>query len=118
MVRFLLRALGLLFIAAALLAVVLDAARSIAASAVTLTSVEGVWFGVDPASLVAVEQFIRLRAAEAGAQPALDWILAAPASVVLTTVGFLLVLVGAPRGRRAALRANDDGSPRAAGDLP
>ena len=39
MVRFLLRALGLLFIAAALLAVVLDAARSIAASAVTLTSV-------------------------------------------------------------------------------
>src|SRR6185295_16015839 len=116
MVRFVLRALGLLFIAAALLAVVFDAARSIAASAPTLTSFETAWFALDPASLAAFELFVRIRAGEAGAEPVVAWILAAPASAVLTAAGFILVLVGAPRGR-TPVRANSESGPRAAGDL-
>ena len=118
MVRFVLRALGLVLIAAALLAVVFDAARSIAASALTLTSFETAWLAIDPASLVAFEQFVRVQAGDAAAEPVVVWILAAPASAALTLVGFALVLIGAPRGRRRAANASNESGPRAAGDLP
>ena len=122
MVRFLSRALGLLLLAAALVAVVIDTARSIAASAPTLTSFETAWFALDPASFSAAEQFIRVRAAAAvgdpASEPVISWVLAAPASAVLTVAGFLLVLAGAARRRRLPNSRSPESGARAAGDLP
>ena len=121
MIRLVFRALGLVVIAAALMAVVIDAARSIAASAPALTSVEAAWFVVHPASLTATETFIRAQAGAVGGpatEPVINWLLAAPASAVLTTAGFLLLLLGAVPNTRRPARPDHDSGVHAAGDTP
>jgi hypothetical protein len=122
MIRLVFRALGLVLIAAALAAVVIDAARSIAASAPALTSTEAAWFALHPASLVATETFIRVQAGSVGGdsavQPVISWVLAAPASAVLAIAGFLLLLLGAARNARRPARPDHDSGVPAAGDTP
>jgi len=122
MIRLVFRALGLVLIAAALMAVIIDAARSIAASALALTSMEAAWLVVHPASLTATETFIRAQAGAVGGGPAtepvINWLLAAPASAVLTTAGFLLLLLGAVPNTRRQARPDHDSGVHAAGDTP
>jgi hypothetical protein len=105
MIRFALRLVGLLLVAAALGVVAVDAARSIAASAVTLTELEPVWFALNPESLARFEEFVQIRLAPTlGAwvwNPVATTVLTGPLLAELAIAGFLLLLVAAPRRRPA-----------------
>jgi hypothetical protein len=104
MIRLALRGFGMVLIAAALAAVTVDAARSIAASMVTLTELEPVWFSLSPESLARFQEFVQIRLVP----PLGSWVwnpvtttfLTGPVSVELAILGFLLLLLGVPRPRR------------------
>ena len=104
MIRLAFRALGLLFVAAALGAVIMDGARSIAASAVTLTALEPFWLSVHPASFGWFREFVLVRLAPTVGEwiwsPLTTGVLASPVSVAFAGLGFLALVVGA--GRRPA----------------
>jgi hypothetical protein len=99
--RLLSRSLGFVLLAAALAAIAIDAARSIAASAVTLTELGPAWSAVNAASLAA---FRRMVVPNGGAS-LWDWIVTSilmlPLSVALTIAGFAFIFLGAPRPRAA-----------------
>ena len=87
MIRFLIRTLGLLFLAAAFVFLVYDGTQSISASQLVYTKVSDVWPLVHAASYQQLQPWIESHA---------RWILDAPAAVVLAIVGVLLI----PLGRR------------------
>lgn len=102
MIRAVLRLLGWLLLAGALISVVVDGTRAIADGAFAFTSFGQTLFGV------LGERFTLLQPAiERHLHPAL-WLyvalplLVAPAALVLGGLGFLLLLVGRRRVRRAA----------------
>jgi hypothetical protein len=92
MIRFLLRALGLLFLAAAFVFLVYDGTRSIADGRLEYTDINEVWSIVHAASLQQAQQWIESHAPQ--------WVaavlLGAPAVVTLGVIGALLI----PLGRR------------------
>lgn len=96
MIRFLLRTLGLLFLAAAFLFLVYDGTRSIAANALAYTKVEEVWILIHAASLQQLQPLTEKYGTpwlwEMVVVKALD----APAFVGLGIVGALLLLLGRP----------------------
>jgi hypothetical protein len=107
MLRFLLRTLGIWLLAGALVAVVMDGARSIAASAPVLTPLAEVWRELAPASL----DQARFAVEEELALPALwDLLaagpLAAPAWLVLGALGLLFIIVGRRRRREPFVGAS------------
>jgi len=102
MLRFFARFLGFWIFAAAIVAAIVDGAKSIAASAIVVTPLSETWAAI---------------AASGGSQPpaeapqipwpldvALAWLLAAPTVGVLALVGVLLMILGAKRGRGSAHR--------------
>jgi hypothetical protein len=93
-------------LAAALAAVVMDAARSIAASAVTLTELEPIWTALSPQSLALFREFVQLRLVPVvGAwiwSPVATWLLATPVTLELMALGFLLLVAGSRKQRRSA----------------
>jgi hypothetical protein len=98
MVRGLLRFIGFWFLAAALIAAVLDGARSIAMSHLVYTPVAEAWATLFPDSLA---ELGRLVVTDLG-QPwlwtlATTWLLGAPVAVGLGLIGFLLVVAGRKR---------------------
>jgi hypothetical protein len=103
MIRFSLRLVGLVLIAAALAAVAIDAARSLAASQVMLTELEPVWFALSPESLARFQEFVQVRLTPPlGAwvwNPVTRSVLTGPLSVELAIAGFLLLLLSTPRRR-------------------
>jgi hypothetical protein len=104
MIRLLFRAIGLVFLAAALAAIVVDAARSIAGSALTLTAVGPAWFGANAESFVHLQEFVKVTLVPSLGgwvwDPLTTSILALPASVVLAVLGLACLAIGAPRRRR------------------
>jgi hypothetical protein len=104
MIRLLVRSLGLVLVVAAMAAVVADAARSIAASSVSLNEIGPTWRAINPASFQgftdAVHTQLEPNPGNWVWDPVITWLLGLPASLVLTLLGFLLVLLGAPRRRR------------------
>lgn len=98
--RFLARFVGLWLLAAALVFAVIDGARSIAGSEMSLTPLGATWSGTAPASLESVEMFFteRLGADWFWEGPAQS-VLAVPTWGVLAILGLFLVLVGRPRSR-------------------
>lgn len=97
MIRFLLRTLGLLSLAAAFVFLVYDGTRSISDSRLDLTTVEDVWSLVHPASLQKLQPFL------AGHGPHWLWdpgavsVLGAPAAAALAALGAVLILLGRRR---------------------
>jgi hypothetical protein len=101
MIRFLLRFAGFWVFAAALVAAVIDGAKSIAAAEPVLTPLGQAWSQLAPASLLEAQHAIE----EQLGQPWLwdllaEWVLAAPAWLALGVIGLILMLLGQRRRRK------------------
>jgi hypothetical protein len=96
MIRFLLRTLGLLLLAAAFVFLVYDGTRSIAASQLVYTKVEEVWSLTNAASLQRLQPWIESHGPRWLWDPVVTSVLNAPAAVALGAVGILII----PLGRR------------------
>ena len=94
MIRFLLRTLGLLFLAAAFIFLVYDGTRSIAANMLWYSKVDEIWSLVHQASLQQLQPWIEKSAPPWVWDPAVTAVLDAPATLVLAVVGAILVLLG------------------------
>lgn len=106
MIGLLSRFAGLWLIAGALVALVIDAAKTIAASKLVVTPLGLAWSNVDMASLISVQEFVQRRIeAYIGGwlwDPLIMWLLMLPTWVVLATLGFLLAYLGRRRRHRRA----------------
>ena len=94
MIRFLLRTLGLLFLAAAFVFVVYDGTKSIAANALLYSKVDEIWSLVHSPSLQQLQPFIEKNAPPWLWDPVATTILNAPAVAVFGIVGIILILLG------------------------
>ena len=101
MLRFLSRFLGYWLLAAALVAAVVDGAKSIAASAMVTTSVAETWATIR--ALLAPGEAVEAVTTSTAPWPldlAVTWVLTAPTAVIAATLGLVLLVLG--RKRRAA----------------
>jgi hypothetical protein len=94
MIRFLLRTLGLLFLAAAFIFLVYDGTRSIAANVLLYSKTDEIWSLVDTASLQQLQPSIEKNAPQWLWDPVVTTVLDAPAVVVLGIIGAILILLG------------------------
>jgi hypothetical protein len=94
MIRFLLRTLGLLFLAAAFIFLVYDGTRSIAANMLLYSKVDEIWSLVHQASLQQLQPLIEKKAPPWAWDPVMMTVLDAPATLVLALVGAILILLG------------------------
>lgn len=105
MISFLSRFLGLWLIAGALVAIVIDATKSIAASALTVTQLGVAWANVSMPSLMSAQQFVQQTIEPYTGRwlwdPLIQGLLMLPTWVVLGALGFLLTWAG--RRRRLKL---------------
>jgi hypothetical protein len=101
MLRLLSRFLGYWLLAAALVAAVVDGAKSIAASAMVTTSVAETWATIQ--ALLAPGEAVEAASSSTPPWPLdfmLNWLLTAPTAVIAATLGLVLLVLG--RKRRAA----------------
>ena len=104
MLRFIARFAGYWLIAAALVAAVVDGAKSIAASALVLTPLAETWATLSANGEGGGEAVVPPSAGAPGAEPldaVVQWLLAAPTAAVLGIIGFLLLAAGRRRRRPA-----------------
>jgi hypothetical protein len=94
MIRFLLRFIGLLCLAAAFILVIYDGTKSIAGNALFLTSVRTLWELINPASLAKLEPLIRPYVGGLLWDPLMVGFLSAPAWAVFGVLGILFMLLG------------------------
>ena len=97
MIRFFLRLLGLLSLAAAFLLIIYDGTKSIAGNAVAITTVRTLWETINAASLTALRPLIENTAGRFAWDPVFTGFLIAPSWAVLGMLGILLVLLGRKR---------------------
>jgi hypothetical protein len=94
MLRFLARFVGLWLLAGALVALVVDGAKSIAAGSVLTTPLGLLWYSVSPDSLNAAQAGIQRHVLPYLWDPVIQSILLLPAFVVFGVLGALLMLAG------------------------
>ena len=97
MFRFLFRALGLLLLAGAFIALVLDGTRSIAGNAIVVTPLGKTWTDLHSTSLQLLEAGLTRHVAEWLWDPVLLNILTSPTWLVLGILGVVLLLLGRKR---------------------
>ncbi|HVY21207.1 MAG TPA: hypothetical protein VHA70_14160 [Bauldia sp.] len=102
MIGFVSRFVGMWFVAGALVAIVVDAAKSIGASALTMTPLGAALFTLAPSSLVATQEFVQQKIGGWVWDPLIQWILLLPTWAVLGAFGFLLTYLGRRRRVRIA----------------
>ncbi len=106
MIGFFSRFVGLWLIAGALVALVVDATKTIAASTLTVTPVGLAWSSINLASLLSVQRFVQQHVeAYVGHwlwDPLIQSILLLPTWAILGAAGFLLTWLGRRRRRKAA----------------
>ncbi|MAA99589.1 MAG: hypothetical protein CMN86_15045 [Stappia sp.] len=105
MIRFLLRILGLWLVALALVALVIDATGSIAASAWVFTPAGKYWFDFDPASLGLAQAAVQRHVSPMLWDPVIQTLLEAPVWAVAGPLGFVLLWLG-DLGRRRRRRGD------------
>jgi hypothetical protein len=107
MFRLFIRLVGLFAIAGAVIALVVDGTKSIAASTLTLTPLGQAWFSFDPDSLTAAHAAVAGNIeAYVGAwvwDPVIEFLLGLPVWLVFGALGALLVFVARPLPFRAAV---------------
>ena len=101
MIGFLSRFIGLWMVAGALVALVIDGTKTIAASALTMTPMGLAWYSLSPASLMQTQEFVQ-RTIEGYIghwlwDPIIQWVLMAPAWAVLGIIGGWLLYIGRRR---------------------
>ncbi|TCT10536.1 hypothetical protein EDC22_10534 [Tepidamorphus gemmatus] len=94
MLRFLARTIGLWLMAGALVALVVDGAKSIAAGSIVTTPLGQLWYDLDPASLNIVQAAIERHVHPGLWDPVILSILLAPTFSVIGILGVLLMLAG------------------------
>jgi hypothetical protein len=94
MIRFLLRTLGLLLLAAAFIFLVYDGTRSIAANLLVYSKVDEVWSLVHASSLQQLQPWIEQHAPRWLWDPVVATFLDAPAVVILGLAGAILIVLG------------------------
>nr|WP_321442589.1 hypothetical protein [uncultured Cohaesibacter sp.] len=97
LLRFISSMLGLWTCALALLALVLDGVRSIAANEVVMKSLGATWFEIDSASLNLAQATIQRNVHPLIWDPLVQWILMMPAWLAAGLVGSLLIYLGRKR---------------------
>jgi len=106
MIGFVTRFVGLWFVAGALVAIVVDAAKTIAASALTMTPLGDTLFKLAPSALVATQEFVQRKMEPyVGGwlwDPVIQAILHLPTWAILAFLGFLLTYLGRRRRTRVA----------------
>ena len=106
MIAFIARFVGLWLIAGAVVALVIDGTKTIAASALTVTPLGMTWYSLSPSSLLATQTFVQ-QSVETYIghwlwDPLIQWLLMLPTWLVLGLIGGWLVYVGRRRRPRAA----------------
>jgi len=94
MIRFLLRFLGLLCLAAAFILVIYDWTKSIASNALYITSVRTLWDTINAASLQNLRPLIEGKVAGFLWDPVMVTLLAAPSWALLGLFGVVLIMLG------------------------
>ncbi len=97
MIRFLLRFIGLLCLAAAFILVIYDGTKSIAGNSLSLTSLRVLWELINAGSLAKVEPLISPYAGGLLWDPVMVTLLSAPAWGVLGFFGIIFILLGRKR---------------------
>lgn len=106
MIAFLARFTGFWLVAGALVALVVDGTKTIAASTLTVTPLGTAWYSISPSSLMSAQAFIQ-QTVEAYIghwlwDPLIQWILMLPSWLVLGLLGGWLLYIGRKRGMRTA----------------
>ena len=97
MIRFLLRSVGFLALAAAFLMVVYDGMKSIVDSRISITSVRGLWELLNAASLQSLQPVIVGTLGPSAWDPVFTSFLDAPSWAALGILGVILILLGRKR---------------------
>lgn len=95
--RFIFSMLGLWTCALALLALVLDGIRSIAANTIVMTSLGATWFELDSASLNLAQAVVQRNLHPLLWDPVIQWVLTLPAWLVAAVIGLLFLYIGRKR---------------------
>jgi hypothetical protein len=100
-IRFMFRLLAYIALSLAIIAAVLDAARSVGASQLTMTSLQESWQSISPSSLALAETSIKTHIYPILWDPLMLWILEAPTFVIFALLAFLFYAVGYKRENKA-----------------
>jgi hypothetical protein len=93
--RFLLRLMALMFLAVAVIAAVIDTARSLAASTLTLTSLGKGWTDFSPTTLTATQNFVQAKLPAVVYDPVFLFLLSMPAAAVMAIFAAAFYAIGA-----------------------
>lgn len=99
--RFLLRSVSFLLLVAAVFAATLDSITSVAESAVALTSIEGAWTALAPASLAGFEAKVAAAKLPASVSEWIFWMRQQPAFMLALALSLLFWMAGYRRTRAA-----------------
>lgn len=102
--RLILRILGTLLIACAVILVIIDGTKSLGANALVFTSLGDTWAGISPQSLDTVKQFFATRLFGALLETLVTTLLGFPGWAVVGVPGLLLAWAGRSRRERVFLR--------------
>jgi len=104
MIRFLLRLLSLVALAVAVVMAVVDATRTVAASALVTTPLGMSWEATSPSTLAATRIFVEQHLGQAAWNPVVTTVLSAPGFAVFLVLAFVLAALGhRPERRRDRL---------------
>ena len=102
--RLLLRILGTVLIAFAVILLIIDGTKSLGANAIVLTSLQDTWTMLHPQSLDAVKQFFETRLFGPVLETVVSALLSFPGWAVVGVPGVLLAWAGRSRRERIFLR--------------
>jgi hypothetical protein len=102
--RLLLRILGTLLIAFAVILVIIDGTKSLGANAIVVTSLGDTWTQLHPESLAAVKAFLETRLFGPLLETVVSALLSFPGWAVIGVPGVLLAWAGRSRRERIFLR--------------
>ena len=102
--RLILRVLGTLLIALAVILIIIDGTKSLAANSLVFTSLEATWLGMHAESLSALKEFLASRLFGPLISPVVSAILGFPGWAVIGLPGLLLAWAGRSRSERVFLR--------------
>jgi hypothetical protein len=106
MIAFIARFIGLWMIAGALVALVIDGTKTIAASTLTVTPLGQSWYAISPSTLMSAQGFVQGTVESYIGHwlwdPLIVWLLLLPTWLVLGLFGTWLVYVGRKRRMSAA----------------
>lgn len=100
MFRFIFRLAAMVALSISVIMAVVDATRSVAASALVMTPLKASWLAVSPDTRAAFEIYVRDKASPLLWDGAIAFVLGQPGFAVFAVLAFLLYAVGYRRQRR------------------